>query len=178
MLITFLDELTGLELECSPPNLAPYGQGYTGEAGTQGCAIQGATPGSTTLSGTAYLDVALRFYQSHMWRNLGIILALWIFFVVLLMINIERLPAAGSNKAVLLYKRGGGGKFIRNSAKGGEGDEEQGQEEREVVEKPGRSGKDNKSGEKSNKGKSGHDAGSGNAENGEEDQTEVHADDT
>jgi ATP-binding cassette subfamily G (WHITE) protein 2 (SNQ2) len=105
-----------------------------------------------------------------MWRNLGIVLALWIFFVVLLMINIERLPAAGSNKAVLLYKRGGGGKFIRASAKGGEGDAEEGQEEREVVEKPGRSGKGEKEGgKKSEKGEKGRE---------QEDESQVHATDT
>jgi hypothetical protein len=165
------DELTGTQLECSPPNLAPYGQGYAGGNGNQGCAIQGAQPGSTTLDGTAYLDVALRFYQRHMWRNFGIIMALWIAFVVLLLINIENLPAAGSNKAVLLYKRGGGGKFIKSSKKDAE--DANSREGTVVNEKVGRSEGEATSKEKKEK----KEKKNGNA-GGAEDQGDVHADDT
>ena len=63
------------------------------------------------------------------------------------MLNIERLPAAGSNKEVLLYKRGGGGKYIKASAKMGNAfrDEEEGRDNTQVREKPGRvSGKSQK----------------------------------
>ena len=125
----------GLQLECSPPNLVPYGQGYTTN---QGCAIEGAEPGSTTLSGTVYLASALNFYQSHMWRNFGIIVALWMFFIGLLLFSIESLPAAGSSQAILLYKRGGGGKFVRAAANTGSGprDEEEGNNQQQISESP------------------------------------------
>ncbi len=68
---------------------------------------------------------------------------MWIFFIALCMVTIERLPAAGSNKAILLYKRGGGGKFIRATQQNGNGprDEEEGQENAQAVEKPGKSDK-------------------------------------
>jgi ATP-binding cassette subfamily G (WHITE) protein 2 (SNQ2) len=90
------------------------------------------------VDGTTYLTEALNFTQAHMWRNFGIVVALWLFFVFLLVVSIERLPAAGSNKAILLYKRGGGGKFIRASAKNGNAprDEEEGSGETQVNEKP------------------------------------------
>lgn len=44
------------------------------------------------------------------------------------MIGTERLPAAGSTKAYLYYKRGGGGKFIKQAAENGDSprDEEEG----------------------------------------------------
>lgn len=123
-------------------------------AGQQGCAIAGSTAGSTIVDGTRYLAEALNFYQSHMWRNFGIVVALWLFFVALLLISIERLPAAGSNKAILLYKRGGGGKFIRASAKNGNGprDEEEGSGQTQTNEKPRgeSSGKKEKKEEESN----------------------------
>ena len=54
-----------------------------------------------------------------MWRNFGIVLALWALFLGLLFVSIERLPAAGSDKTILLYKRGSGGKFVRAQAKKG-----------------------------------------------------------
>ena len=129
------NELTGLELECIQPQLAPYGQGYTGVS--QGCAITGAQPGSTMLSGTAWVNQALRFFHSHIWRNFGIVVAIWIFFLAMCMVTIERLPAAGSNKAILLYKRGGGGKFIRAANEHGTSprDEEEGSAETQTNEK-------------------------------------------
>lgn len=131
-------ELDGLELQCSPPNLAPYGPGYEGQPA--GCAIAGAQPGSMMVSGTSYLQRALGFSASHVWRNYGIILALGIFFLALCIIQTERLPAAGSNRATLLYKRGGGGKFIRSANQNGTEprDEEEGEGYQQVNEKPGR----------------------------------------
>lgn len=129
-----------------PQQLVPYGPGYQGTP--QGCAIAGATPGSTTLEGQDWAETALSFSKSHVWRNFGIIVALWIFFVILCSILIERLPAAGSNQAILLYKRGGGGKFIRASNQNGDEprDEEEGSARTQVTEKP--SGGRAKKGEK------------------------------
>lgn len=66
--------VTGQVFECIPTQLAPYGPGYT-SGQNQGCAIAGAAPGSTVLDGTTYLDVALRLYRSHLWRNFGIVVS-------------------------------------------------------------------------------------------------------
>ncbi|OCF41123.1 ABC transporter [Kwoniella heveanensis CBS 569] len=137
-----INELDGLELQCVPPQLAPYGEGYTGNPA--GCAIAGAEPGSQTLRGEAWAGAALEFHKSHVWRNFGIVVALWLFFLACAAFAIERLPAAGSNKAVLLYKRGGGGKFIRKANQNGTApkDEEEGRQETQVNEKPSKKGKD------------------------------------
>lgn len=137
-----VNELAGLELECIQPNLAPYGQGYSGVS--QGCAIAGAEPNSILISGTAYANTALEFYKPHVWRNFGIVMALWIFFLCLCAWTIERLPAAGSNKAILLYKRGGGGKYIRNVNKNSDQgkDEEEGAARTQPAEKPGQASDD------------------------------------
>ncbi|WWC67189.1 uncharacterized protein I206_101096 [Kwoniella pini CBS 10737] len=142
------NELAGLQLQCVSPQLAPSGQNYMGTPA--GCAIAGAQSGSTILDGSAWENQALRMYKSHVWRNFGIVVALWIFFLALAMISIERLPAAGSNKSILLYKRGGGGKFIRASNQNGNApqDEEQGGSEMQTNEKPGRSPKDQGNNEK------------------------------
>jgi len=119
----YINELDGLSVYCAPPQLFPLAPG-----GPQGCAIAGAEPGANELMGQAWGNPALEFYKSHVWRNFGIIIALWLFCLAMCVVVIERLPAAGSNKAVLLYKRGGGGKFIRASNQIGNGpkDEEEG----------------------------------------------------
>lgn len=132
-----INELDGILVDCAPPALVPYGQNYGGNA-PAGCAFIGAADGSTRLYGQAWANQALDFYISHVWRNFGIVMALWVFFLFLAGVMIERLPAAGSNKAVLLYKRGGGGKFIRAVNQNGSGprDEEEGPGETQVNEKP------------------------------------------
>jgi hypothetical protein len=56
-----VNEFDGLTFECAPPNLAPWGPGY--EGGPAGCAIQGARPGSTQVSGKTYMHVALWFFK-------------------------------------------------------------------------------------------------------------------
>lgn len=128
----FINELDGLAVQCAPPQLFPLQGG-----GPQGCAITGAEPGATELMGQAWGNQALEFYKVHVWRNFGIVIALWLFCLALCVIVIERLPAAGSNKAVLLYKRGGGGKFIRASNQNGNGpkDEEEGSGDAQPTEK-------------------------------------------
>jgi hypothetical protein len=133
-----INELDGLDIECSPPQLFPLGGG-----GPQACAITGAEPGQTEFQGQAWANQALEFYKVHVWRNFGIVVALWIFCLALCVLVIERLPAAGSNRAVLLYKRGGGGKFIRASNQQGNEprDEEEGSNSAQPTEKPaGRNG--------------------------------------
>jgi ATP-binding cassette subfamily G (WHITE) protein 2 (SNQ2) len=140
-----INELDGLAIDCSPPQLFPLATG-----GPQGCAITGAQPGETQLMGQAWGNQALEFYKVHVWRNFGIVVALWIFCLALCTIVIERLPAAGSNKAVLLYKRGGGGKFIRAANQNGNGpkDEEEGSNQAQVNEKQnGKSGSGDEAGQ-------------------------------
>jgi len=98
------NELEGIVFLCVPRQLAPFGPGYAG--GPAGCAITGAEPGTNFVTGTAYLESALGFSTSHIWRNFGIVMAWWIAYVVLGCVAIENVPAAGSGKGVTLYKIG------------------------------------------------------------------------
>ncbi|WWC95636.1 hypothetical protein V866_002501 [Kwoniella sp. B9012] len=130
-----INELDGLSLACVSPQLAPTGGTY--DQLTQGCAVAGSSPGSTIVSGRDWAAVALRFYKNHVWRNFGIITAMWIFFLALCAIMIELLPAAGTTKSMLLYKRGGGGRFIREAKKNGSSpkDEEDGPSHTQLYDK-------------------------------------------
>lgn len=131
------NELDGLQVQCIPNQLAPYGQGYAGQPA--GCAIAGAEPGATTLAGSAWASAALEMYRSHIWRNFGFVVAFWFLFMLLAAITLERIPAAGSNKATLLYKPGGGGKFIKKANQNGSTpkDEEEGSGAMQTNEKAG-----------------------------------------
>jgi hypothetical protein len=63
-------------------------------------------PGVASVTGDAYLDAALRFSKSHVWRNLGIIIAWWVAYLAAGCFFMENLPMAGSTKGVTLYKPG------------------------------------------------------------------------
>ncbi|KIR36661.1 ABC transporter [Cryptococcus deuterogattii MMRL2647] len=108
------NEIYGLELACVPPLLASYGGDYAQH--NQGCAITGAEPNSVTLDGPLWVETVLDFHKSHVWRNFGILIAFWIFFLSFCALMIEMVPAAGSTKSVLLHKPGGGGKHIRKAS--------------------------------------------------------------
>lgn len=100
------NELTGMTLACAPPELVPYGPPYAGLP--QGCSVVGNVPGSTAVSGSEYLRRALRMDRAHVWRNLGIIVALWALIAAAGMFFLEIIPASGSKQNVNLYKRSGG----------------------------------------------------------------------
>lgn len=63
-------------------------------------------PGVASVTGEAYLDAALRFSKPHVWRNLGIILAWWVAYLIAGCLFTESVPMAGSTKGVTLYKAG------------------------------------------------------------------------
>lgn len=105
---TVSNEFGGRNFPCD--ELVPAGPGYTDPA-YQGCTAPGAGFGATSVAGDDYLRLALRFYHSHIWRNFGIIIALWIGFVAGNAFFSEKLPPAGSKKGYLLYKRGAGARL-------------------------------------------------------------------
>lgn len=70
------------------------------------------------------MEAALEFYKQHVWRNFGIICGMLVALIAVCVFAIERIPAAGSNRAVLLYKRGGGGRYIRSQKEEGENEKD------------------------------------------------------
>src|ERR1700722_4841661 len=72
----------------------------------QSCTIQGSTPGSLTVSGADYIQVAYGYSRSHLWRNFGFICAFFIFFVFLTALGMELQKPNKGGGAVTIYKRG------------------------------------------------------------------------
>ena len=120
------NEFYNLEIQCVPPMLVPQGPNVSPQY--QSCAIQGSQPGSTTVSGADYIMTAYSYTRSHLWRNLGIIIGFWLFFVVLTAIGMEfQKPNAGGG-AVTVFKRGQAPKSVAKAIEAGHAphDEEKG----------------------------------------------------
>lgn len=62
--------------------LVPSGPGYEHTSVlNQVCAVTGARPGQLYVSGDDYVELSFSYSYSHLWRNLGICIAFFVFFV-------------------------------------------------------------------------------------------------
>ena len=76
------NELHGKRIPCVDNNLVPNGPGY-GDRDHAACTgVGGASVGATSVTGDEYLQ-SLSYSHSHVWRNFGIVWAMWAFLVVL-----------------------------------------------------------------------------------------------
>lgn len=99
------NEFHGQDLACVGPNLVPNGPGYIAGEGGQSCAgVAGARPGATSVTGDEYL-AAMSFSHSHVWRNVGIICAWWVFYVALTIFFTSRWKLLGEGGRSLLIPR-------------------------------------------------------------------------
>ncbi|KAI9813011.1 MAG: hypothetical protein M1826_002568 [Phylliscum demangeonii] len=98
------NEFHTLQIRCVPPSLVPYGGNVL--AGHQACTLPGSSQGATVVDGASYIKSAYNYSRSHLWRNLGIVIAFWLFFIVLTVIGVERQTPNRGGGAVTVFKRG------------------------------------------------------------------------
>ena len=70
------------------------------------CSQIGSALGNNFTDGDAYINTAFNYYHSHLWRNLGIILAMMVFFCAIYLVATEFISAQRSKGEVLLFRRG------------------------------------------------------------------------
>ncbi|KAF3401974.1 Brefeldin A resistance protein [Penicillium rolfsii] len=115
-----VNEFENLDYQCSASDLVPSGLGYTNIA-HQVCTVVGSQPGESVLSGASYIRGQYGFEQSHLWRNVGINAALFVFFAVCSGIGMEMLKTPAGRLATVFYKsvpRGGNLKITLDSETG------------------------------------------------------------
>lgn len=99
-----INEFHNRELPCV--GFIPRGPGYEGVSGLQrSCTTPGAVPGRRTVNGDAYINTAFKYYYSHLWRNLGIMFAIMLFFLATYLIATEKISGARSKGEVLVFPR-------------------------------------------------------------------------
>ncbi|KAH7054333.1 ABC transporter PeaB1 [Macrophomina phaseolina] len=98
-----VNEFGDLNYACSEGDLAPSGPGYDSIA-NQVCTVQGAVPGQRFVSGAAYVQEQYGFEVSHLWRNVGINAAFFVFFALCTGIGMERYKLPAGRLATVFYK--------------------------------------------------------------------------
>ena len=98
------NEFHGKTIDCVGGSLVPNGPGYD-DLAHQSCAgVAGAKQGQAWYTGDDYLD-ALTYSYSHIWRNVGIVLAWWALYVTITVVSTMRWRAASEAGSTLLIPR-------------------------------------------------------------------------
>ena len=98
------NEFYNLDIKCVPPFLVPEGPGAAPQY--QSCTTQGSQPGQATVNGGDYIHTAFTYTRAHLWRNFGIIIGFWLFFVFLTMVGMEIQKPNKGGGSVTIFKRG------------------------------------------------------------------------
>jgi len=100
-----INEFHNRDFPCT--NIVPSGPNYSGAASDQKvCTTVGSVAGSVFVNGDDYINTSFSYYRSHLWRNLGIIIAMTIGFCAIYLTASEYISAARSKGEVLLFPRG------------------------------------------------------------------------
>jgi ABC-type multidrug transport system ATPase subunit/ABC-type multidrug transport system permease subunit len=97
------NEFHGRDFNCTAERIVPP---YAEIAnGSFVCAIRGSVPNQQFVSGDAYISANYNFFYSHIWRNLGILLAFLIFFIILCLIINERNAVLPVSTESLIFRK-------------------------------------------------------------------------
>jgi ATP-binding cassette subfamily G (WHITE) protein 2 (SNQ2) len=111
------NEFYDLDIQCVSPYLVPVGPGVTPEH--QSCLIRGSSAGSTTVKGADYIKAQYDYSRDHLWRNLGIVIAFWLFFAFMTAVGLERQKPNKGGAAVTVFKRGETPEHVEHVLKNG-----------------------------------------------------------
>jgi ATP-binding cassette, subfamily G (WHITE), member 2, SNQ2 len=74
----------------------------------QVCPVTGSTPGTNLVSGDRYIELSFDYHYSHLWRNYGILIGYFMFFLALYGLAVEFVPQVVKGKGdILIFLRHG-----------------------------------------------------------------------
>jgi ATP-binding cassette subfamily G (WHITE) protein 2 (SNQ2) len=114
--------MKGLEFDCSTDGHIPYGPLYTGnllvyvvpilvsyislDAAFKVCNLPGAQPGLTAVRGEDYLSAEFDFNSDHTAIDAIVVLALWLFYIIVNALAVEKLEWLHGGFIKRVFKRG------------------------------------------------------------------------
>jgi ATP-binding cassette subfamily G (WHITE) protein 2 (SNQ2) len=108
----FANEFSRLQLTCDqaytiPRNIPQAGiTGFPDNVGpNQLCSIQGAGVGQNTVDGNAYMSAGYSYTKSHIWRNFGILIGFFVFFMLCQIFAIEFLKLGAKHASILVFQK-------------------------------------------------------------------------
>lgn len=105
------NEFHGREFICS--GFVPNYSNLVGD--TFVCSEAGSITGQRTVSGDTYIQTQYGYTYSHEWRNFGILVAFWIFFMATYFFFTEVNAATSSTAEFLVFRRGHVPAYMKSS---------------------------------------------------------------
>ncbi|KAH7230842.1 ABC multidrug transporter [Fusarium solani] len=97
-------EMGSRTMECVAPQFVPYGSTYEGST-HRSCTVQGSAPGDSMINGEEYIEFRYGATSGHIWRNVGVLIAFWVFFAISTAIAFEVNLHSGSGSKILYSRR-------------------------------------------------------------------------
>ncbi|OJJ45430.1 hypothetical protein ASPZODRAFT_69926 [Penicilliopsis zonata CBS 506.65] len=113
------NEFYNMDIQCETPYIVPAGP--SARPPNQACAIQGSQPDQLVVSGASYIKTEFTYTRSHLWRNFGILIAFFLFFVTLTMLGMELQKPNKGGMTVTMYKRNEAPSAVEEAVNGKEG---------------------------------------------------------
>ncbi|RYP43328.1 hypothetical protein DL770_011720 [Monosporascus sp. CRB-9-2] len=99
------NEFHGREFDCA--GMVPQGPGYGGlPPESRICSVVGSEPGSSVVNGDRYINLSFGYYNSHKWRNVGILCGFTLLFFVTYLVMAEFSKPPKTRGEVLVFRRG------------------------------------------------------------------------
>eukprot|EP01132_Coremiostelium_polycephalum_P010253 gene10253-12576_t len=99
-----VNEFDNLSFDCNNTAI-PFGPGYDDPA-YRVCPIEGATPGSISITGERYLDTNLSFNMSEKAISVVAVYIIWIIFTIINMVAVEYIDWTSGGYTHKVYKKG------------------------------------------------------------------------
>ncbi|KAJ5698814.1 ABC multidrug transporter A-2 [Penicillium macrosclerotiorum] len=100
-----INEFSNRRFTCS--EYVPGGPMYTdAPLSSKICSQKGAVAGEDYIDGDAYINTTFRYFQSHLWRNFGILCGFFFAFLLTYVIASEFVRAKPSSGEILVFPRG------------------------------------------------------------------------
>ncbi|KAJ5335527.1 hypothetical protein N7452_007930 [Penicillium brevicompactum] len=99
------NEYADITLHCSSDQLIPHGDQYN-ETQYQGCPMAGAAKGSPYVPGRIYLTNQYGFDATNIWRDFGIVVAMWIIYFILTAIGLNCMTRETASSNSRVFRRG------------------------------------------------------------------------
>ncbi|KAK5681587.1 hypothetical protein LTS10_006120 [Elasticomyces elasticus] len=93
-------EMGSRELACISPQYVPFGPSYTNDA-FRSCTVAGTLPGVASINGESYVESHYNASMDTIWRNFGIIVAFWLFWVIMAAVGFELNLSVGTGSRIL-----------------------------------------------------------------------------
>ncbi|KAK8091733.1 ABC-2 type transporter-domain-containing protein [Apiospora hydei] len=97
-------EMGNRQMTCVEPQFVPFGPSYDSNQ-YRSCTTVGSAPGDDLINGAEYLYLQYDIHGWEIWRDVGILIAFWVFFATIAAIGFEVNLVSGAGSKVLYDRR-------------------------------------------------------------------------